>query len=276
MDAHQIGRSVPIVDHLNYTARVCDYVRLSIPKNLTEGAPSEQCGEKVIFGFIRRTLIGSFNPMGEVEPIDPVNPVLDIYRHVVLDEQEGFQTRDGLPKESLIPIPTLSASSQEPTPELFGTPLELGGWKCGRTSWLNVIPVKIKMPQGSSYRNFDPPIKISVDELRQIDAYRRSIPALHTLGFDDPDTLALNEVKRAITIPLYDGSDSSGSTADSLTLKEELAMLAMYGLPCIGRMWAKELDKVLKREQEELALMRNEKLDAWFQGLPSPPVSPPV
>ncbi|EDR04907.1 uncharacterized protein LACBIDRAFT_303773 [Laccaria bicolor S238N-H82] len=293
MDAHQIGPSVPIVDHLNFTARACSYVRLSIPKNPIEGAPSEQCGEKVIFGFVRRTVIGSVNPM-EVGLIDTVNPILDIYCHVVLGEQEGFQTRDGLPKESLIPIPTLSASSQEPTPELFGTPLELGGWKCGRTSWLNVVPVKIKMPQGSSvesppgspvsssgsdclkYRNFDPPIKISVDELRQIDAYRRSIPALHTLGFDDPDTLALNEVKRAITIPLYDGSDSSGSTADSLTLKEELAMLAMYGLPCIGRMWAKELDKVLKREQEELALMRNEKLDAWFQGLPSPPVSPPV
>ena len=46
------------------------------------------------------------------------------------------------------------------------------------------------------YRNFDPPIKISGDELRQIDAYRRSIPALHTLGFDDPDTLAINEARR--------------------------------------------------------------------------------
>ena len=126
------------------------------------------------------------------------------------------------------------------------------------------------------YRNFDPPIKISGDELRQIDAYRRSIPALHTLGFDDPDTLAINEARTAITIPVYNGSDSSGSTADSLTLKEELTMLAMYSLPPMGRMWAKELDKVLKREKEELALIRDEKLDAWFKGLPSPPVSQPV
>lgn len=113
---------------------------------------------------------------------------------------------------------------------------------------------------------------MSGDELRQIDAYRRSIPALHTLGFDDPDTLAVNEVIRAITIPAYDGSDSSGSTGDPLTLKEELAILAMYGVPFIGQMWAKELDKVLKREEEELALIRNEKLDAWFKGLPSSPV----
>ena len=60
--------------------------------------------------------------MGSVKPIDTVNPILDIYRHVVLDEQEGFQTRDGLPEESLIPIPMLSASFQEPIPELFGTP----------------------------------------------------------------------------------------------------------------------------------------------------------
>jgi len=150
MDSHQIGPSVPILDHLNYTARACSYVRLSIPKNfLKEGAPPEQCDEEVIFGFVRSTTRGSFNPFYDVNPIDG-NPILDIYRHVVLDEQEGFQTRDGLPKESLIPIPTLSASFQEPTPELFGTPLELGGWKCGRTSWLNVVPVKIKMPQGSS------------------------------------------------------------------------------------------------------------------------------
>lgn len=126
-------------------------MRLSIPKNpIEEGAPSEQCGEEVIFGFVRRVIIGSFSLLGEVGPIDPVNPVLDIYPHVVPDEQEGFQTRDGLAEESLIPIPTLSASFQEPTPELFGAPLKLGGWKCGRTSWLNVVPVRIKMPQGSS------------------------------------------------------------------------------------------------------------------------------
>lgn len=122
------------------------------------------------------------------------------------------------------------------------------------------------------YRNFDPPITISPDELRQIDAYRCSIPALHTLGFDDPETLAINEAIRATTIPAYDGSDSSGSTADPLTLKEELAMMVMYSLPSIGRIWAKELDKVLKREEEERALIRNEKLNAWFKGLPSPPV----
>lgn len=273
MDTHQIGPSVPSLDHLNYTARVCSYVRLSIPKNsIEEGAPSERCGEELIFGFVRSTSIGSVNPMAEV-PIDTVNPTLDIYRHVVLDEEDGFQSRDGLPKESLIPIPTLSASFQEPTPKLFGAPLKLGGWKCGRTSWLNVVPVKIKMPQGSSYRYFDPPIEISRDELRQIDSYRRSIPALHALGFDDPDTLAAHEALQSIPIlELYDGSDSLDSSADSLTLKEELALMAMYTAPFIGRVFAKELDKVLKREEEERALILNGKLDAWFKGLPSPPV----
>ena len=159
MDAHQLGPSVPRLDHLNYTARVFNYVRLSIPKNpIEEGAPSEQCGEEVIFGFVRRMTIGSVNPMGEVKPIDTANPILDIYRHVVLDEQEGFQTRDGLPKESLIPIPTLSASFQEPTPELFGTPLKIGGWRCERTSWLNVVPIKITMPQGSSVSRLQSPL----------------------------------------------------------------------------------------------------------------------
>lgn len=103
------------------------------------------------------------------------------------------------------------------------------------------------------YRNFDPPIKISSDELEQIDAYRRSILALQTLGFDDPDTLATDELLRT-------------------TLKEELALLAYYSAPLLGRMWAKQLDAVLKQEAEERTVLRNEKLDAWFKGLPSPPV----
>lgn len=123
------------------------------------------------------------------------------------------------------------------------------------------------------YRYFDPPIEISRDELRQIDSYRRSIPALHALGFDDPDTLAAHEALQSIPIlELYDGSDSLDSSADSLTLKEELALMAMYTAPFIGRVFAKELDKVLKREEEERALILNGKLDAWFKGLPSPPV----
>jgi hypothetical protein len=122
------------------------------------------------------------------------------------------------------------------------------------------------------YRNFDPPIEISEDEIHQIDAYRRSIPALHALGFDDPDTLAANEFLRTIPIlEIYDGSDSSDSSADSLTWKEWLAMMAMYTAPFIGRMFAKELDRVLKQEEEE-RMLNNEKLDAWFKGLPSPPV----
>ncbi|KIK07689.1 hypothetical protein K443DRAFT_673266 [Laccaria amethystina LaAM-08-1] len=160
MDAHQMGPSVPRLDHLNVPARVFSYVRLSIPKKpIEEGAPSEQCGEEVIFGFVRNWSIGPVNGPGrEVHPIDWVSPTLDIYRHVVLDEQEGFQTRGGLSKESLIPIPTLSALVQEPTPELFGAPLKLGGWKCERTSWLNVVPVKIKMPQGSSVSRLQSPL----------------------------------------------------------------------------------------------------------------------
>jgi hypothetical protein len=158
MDGHQIGPSVPRLDHLNFPARVFSYVRLSIPKNpIEEGAPSEQCGEEGIFGFVRSWSIGSVNPL-EVNPIDIVNPILDIYRHVVLDKQDGFQTRDGLPKESLIPIPTLSALVQEPTPELFGAPLKLGGWKCERISWLNAVPVKIKMPPGSSVSRLKSPL----------------------------------------------------------------------------------------------------------------------
>jgi hypothetical protein len=94
------------------------------------------------------------------------------------------------------------------------------------------------------YRNFDPPIKISEDELHQVDVYRRAIPALHTLGFDDPDTLACNEAVRANTfIELHDGSDSLGSSADSPTLKEWLAMLAVpSGQPFIDRIFENELD----------------------------------
>lgn len=55
-------------------------------------------------------------------------------------------------------------------------------------------------------------------------------------------------------------------------LKEELALLAYYSAPLLGRMWAKQLDAVLKQEAEERTVLRNEKLDAWFKGLPSPPV----
>lgn len=124
------------------------------------------------------------------------------------------------------------------------------------------------------FRKFNPPITMSGDEHRQMDTYRRSIPAL--LGLDDPDALAAQEARLARTYVVVNGSDSSNSRAGSLSLKEQLAMTAiMCSDPFVGQIFAKELTRVLKQEEEERALIRDEKLQAWFQGLPPRRLRPP-
>ncbi|KAF5386637.1 hypothetical protein D9615_001520 [Tricholomella constricta] len=76
-----------------------------------------------------------------------------------------------------IPVPYEEAStltqSNPPfsTPAQFGDPLLIGGWKDRRPSWIQAVPQVAKMKYTTRFNCYEPPVKLSTDEVRRLNEY---------------------------------------------------------------------------------------------------------
>jgi hypothetical protein len=110
----------------------------------------------------------------------------------LLDQPTDFQKLH-------IPMPYEASPAQShppfPTPEDFGDPLEVGGWKDRKPSWVQVVPQVAELKHTTKVRNdfyrrrallsnvlaqfkcFEPPVKLSRDELQRLKVYAGLTPS---------------------------------------------------------------------------------------------------
>ncbi|KAF8816063.1 hypothetical protein BYT27DRAFT_7077943 [Phlegmacium glaucopus] len=60
-----------------------------------------------------------------------------------------------------------------PTPVAFGDPLEVGGWKDRKPSWVLAVPQQVQLSFTTQFKSFDPPIILSPHEISRLQTYSK-------------------------------------------------------------------------------------------------------
>ncbi|KAH9995386.1 hypothetical protein BJV74DRAFT_883905 [Russula compacta] len=73
-----------------------------------------------------------------------------------------------------------------PTPAQFGDPIKAGGWKSRNPCWIQVVPVLAKLKYVTKFKCYEPPAKLSSDEVRRLKVYSA---LSHPSVFPDSSTM---------------------------------------------------------------------------------------
>jgi hypothetical protein len=188
----------------------------------------------------------------------------------LLDQPVDFQKRHiPVPYEEI--PPPAQPHPQFPTPVEFGDPIEVGGWKNKKPSWIQVVPMLSMLKYTSlvrsefswrqvllysptsvtQYKCYEPPVKLSEDEFRRLKAYvallaspesgtmHPSPPGGGSTATGDPDTSPSGKDKVAgggsTQDPKKDSGNNGGATFGA---GGSTALQALYATDAVKQAFA--------------------------------------
>ncbi|KAM6488962.1 hypothetical protein JOM56_015598 [Amanita muscaria] len=128
----------------------------------------------ITLGAFQSVLTFTVLPMPAYSATDPTSGLSST--NWLLGQAVDFQRRH-------IPVPyEQSPSHTQPqprflTPEGFGDPLEVDGWKNSKPRWVLAVPQVTKLMYTTTFKCFEPPVKLNKDEIRRLSVYSGLSPS---------------------------------------------------------------------------------------------------